>query len=287
MSGTTAHALALARRGYGVVPLHWPIARNGRLACSCGKSECPAPAKHPYGRCAARGLLDASTDTDIIKGWFGCQALDANLGVVTDKLIALDVDPRHDGDASLRELEQAHGELPKTWRAITGGGGEHVIFTCPEGCSVASTQARDNPLLGPGIDVRARSGYLVAPPSRHISGRAYAWSVDHHPRDVALAEPPGWLVARLARRPVLTRAPVPREQWMAIASGPVTEYADAAAARLAGHLFRHGIDAAVVIGLLQTWNAVRCQPPLPADELYRIINRIAGAEARRLEHADG
>ena len=181
MSGTTAHALALARRGYGVVPLHWPIARNGRLACSCGKSECPAPAKHPYGRCAARGLLDASTDTDIIKGWFGCQALDANLGVVTDKLIALDVDPRHDGDASLRELEQAHGELPKTWRAITGGGGEHVIFACPEGCSVASTQARDNPLLGPGIDVRARSGYLVAPPSRHISGRAYAWSVDHHP----------------------------------------------------------------------------------------------------------
>ena len=104
---------------------------------------------------------------------------------------------------------------------------------------------------------------------------------------MALAEPPGWLVARLARRPVLTRAPVPREQWMAIASGPVTEYADAAAARLAGHLFRHGIDAAVVIGLLQTWNAVRCQPPLPADELYRIINRIAGAEARRLEHADG
>ena len=51
-----------------------------------------------------------STDTDIIKGWFGCQALDANLGVVTDKLIALDIDPRHDGDESLRELEQ------RAWR---------------------------------------------------------------------------------------------------------------------------------------------------------------------------
>ena len=232
-------------------------------------------------------MLSATTETGIIKAWFGHQAPDANLGLCTDGLIALDIDPRHGGDESLRELEQAHGALPPTWRVLTGGGGEHVIFACPASCSVASSQARDNPLLGPGIDIRARSGYLVAPPSRHISGRAYAWSVDHHPRDVALAEPPGWLVARLARRPVLTRAPVPREQWMAIASQPVTEYADAAAARLAGHLFRHGIDAAVVIGLLQTWNAVRCQPPLPADELYRIINRIAGAEARRLEHADG
>ena len=74
---------------------------------------------------------------------------------------------------------------------------------------------------------------------------------------------------------------------MRIASGPVREYADAAAARLAGHLLRHGVDTAVAIGLLLAWNAVRCTPPLPADELYRIVNRIAGAEARRLEHADG
>lgn len=67
----------------------------------------------------------------------------------------------------------------------------------------------------------------------------------------------------------------------------MTEYADAAAARLSGHLFRHGIDVAVVVGLLQSWNTTRCQPPLPADELLRIVNRVAAAEARRLERADG
>ena len=283
MTSVLAHALALARRGHAVLPLHWPVPRNGAPGCSCGKAECRAKAKHPFGKLAPRGLLSATTEPGVVKAWFGHQAPDANLGVVTDKLIALDIDPRHNGDDSLRELEREHGALPTTWRVRTGGGGEHVIFACPANCNVASTQAGDTPLLGPGIDIRALSGYLVAPPSRHVSGRNYVWDVDHHPADVALAEPPAWLLARLARRPALTRAPVPREEWMALAARPVTEYADAAAARLSGHLFRKGIDVAIVVGLLQTWNEVRCQPPLPAEELYRIINRVAAAEARRLD----
>jgi len=41
-------------------------------------------------------------------------------------------------------------------------------------------------------------GYIVAPPSRHISGRHYEISVDHHPDDMPLAELPGWLAQMLA-----------------------------------------------------------------------------------------
>lgn len=216
MTSVLAHALALARRGHAVLPLVWPVTVNGRTVCSCRKAaDCPAPAKHPFGKLAPNGLLSATTEPGIIKGWFGHQAPDANLGVCTDKLIALDIDPRHNGDESLRELERTHGALPPTWRVLTGGGGEHVIYACPAGCNVGSSQAGDTPVLGPGIDVRARSGYLVAPPSTHIGGRSYAWSVDHHPADVALAEPPPWLLALLARRPVQMRVPVPREQWSA------------------------------------------------------------------------
>lgn len=279
-------ALALARRGLAVLPLHWPVRCNGRTLCSCGKAECRAPAKHPYTKRAPRGLLSATDDSGIVKGWFGYQAPEANLGVVTDRLVALDVDPRHGGDESLAELERAHGALPATWRVLTGGGGHHVIFTCPAGVNVASTQARDSPLLGAGLDVRARSGYLVAPPSQHISGRPYAWSVDHHPADVPLAEPPGWLLARLAKRADQARAPVPRAAWMRIAAEPVTEYADAACARLAGHLFRRGVDSAVVLGLLLAWNTARCTPSLPPGEVRKIIDRVAALEAQRLEHAD-
>jgi hypothetical protein len=44
-------------------------------------------------------------------------------------------------------------------------------------------------------------GYIVVPPSEHISGRPYAISVDHHPDEVALADPPLWLLQRLHARP--------------------------------------------------------------------------------------
>ena len=267
-----------------MVPLNWPTS-EGRLRCSCGKSQCPAPAKHPHGKLAPRGLLSATTEPGILKHWFAVTAPQANLGVVTNKLVVLDVDPRHDGDASLRNLERNHQPLPLTWRSLTGGGGEHVIFSCPAGVNVSSSQAHDGGALGPGIDVRARGGYVIAPPSRHASGRNYYWSVDHHPADVPLAEPPPWLLALLANRTSTIREPVPREQWMRIATGPVTEYADFAAARLAGHLFRHGIDAALVLGLLQAWNSTRCTPPLDPAELHRVVNRIAAREAQRLEQA--
>jgi hypothetical protein len=116
-------------------------------------------------------LLGATCELGVIKHWFGYQAPDANLGVRTDKLIVVDVDPRHSGDETFDALIREHGELPPTWQALTGGGGVHVIFACPEDVEVASFTAATDPKLSAGIDVRARGGYIVAPSSRHINGR--------------------------------------------------------------------------------------------------------------------
>ena len=74
------------------------------------------------------GLLSATTESGIIKHWFGYAAPDANLGVRTDKLVVVDKDPRHGGDESFAALEREHGEPPATWRVLTGGGREHVLF---------------------------------------------------------------------------------------------------------------------------------------------------------------
>jgi hypothetical protein len=283
-------ALAFARHGHAVLPITWPVAQNGRLVCSCMRhtrsaEPCSTPAKHPYGKLAPNGLLSATTETGIIKHWFGLAAPAANLGVVTYKLVVVDIDPRHDGDESLAALERDHGELSRTWRALTGGGGEHIIFGAPDDFEIASSNARDNPVLGAGIDIRARGGYIVAPPSRHISGRSYAWSVDHHPAETPLAAPPDWLIEKLAARATNSTncAPVPSTKWAKLVAGPITEYRDMAAARIAGHLFRRWVDIDVVVSLMRGWNVMHCVPPLTDGELISILNRIADREAMRLE----
>ena len=50
MSGLLPTALALARHDLAVVPLWWPVERNGKLVCACGKPDCRSPAKHPIAR---------------------------------------------------------------------------------------------------------------------------------------------------------------------------------------------------------------------------------------------
>jgi Bifunctional DNA primase/polymerase, N-terminal len=289
-------ALAFARHGHRVFLVTWPIEHKGRLICSCGSELRGRPcgknaAKHPYGKLAPNGLLSATADSGIIKEWFA-QAPQANLGVVTDRLVVIDIDPRHGGDESFRALVREH-EIPRTWRALTGGGGEHVLFACPDGVEIASFAAENmvNPPLGPGIDIRARGGYIVAPPSVHISGKPYAWSVDHHPPDVPLAPAPDWLIARLTATRMATGGgeqnsetkPISSDVWAKLTRQPIIEYRDGAAARIAGHFFRHSCDYKLVLGMLQCWNTACCDPPLGYLELKRIVDRIADREAARIE----
>src|SRR5262245_50966406 len=159
-----ATALAFAHHDHPVFPLHWPVEHNGQVACSCGRLCGKQAAKHPVARYAPNGHLSATTDTGIIKLWWGLRVPEANLGVRTEKLVVVDIDPRHGGDDSFRELEREYGGIPPTWRVLTGGGGEHVMFAAPDGIEIASVVAEnmDNPPLGRGVDIRARGGYIVA-----------------------------------------------------------------------------------------------------------------------------
>jgi hypothetical protein len=281
--------LAFVRHGHAVFPVNWPVEHRSRLICSCGSDDrgrpCGNPAKHPYGKLAPNGLLSATTETGIVKHWFGYLAPQANLGVVTERLVVLDIDPRHGGDESFAALEREH-EIPPTWRALTGGGGAHVLFGAPDGIEIGNVVAKqmDDPPLGRGIDIRARGGYIVAPPSRHISGRSYAWSVDHHPQDVRLAPAAAWLVEKLARRATNGGKGHEPAQWVARKAGMVSEYRDMAIAQIAGKLLRAvSLDPAFVATLVHDWNACHCDPPLPEHEVQGIFNRICEKEIKRLE----
>jgi hypothetical protein len=281
-------ALAFAKHGHAVLPLHWPITQqSGLRTCSCFKQDCRSQAKHPYGRLASNGLLDASTDPATIKYWFAVAAPRANLGVATAKLLVLDIDPRHGGDVSLAALEREHGELPRTWRTQTGGGGEHVIFAEPAAAIGSfSAENRTDAPLGPGIDVRARHGYIVGVGSQHISGRFYHWALNCHPTEVALAAPPDWLVEKLTTRIIANnnnnRSAIPPTEWHNLVTGPVREYRDYAVARIVGHLLRRWVDTSICTSLAQAWNTSHCVPPLTDGEVNRIVNNVARREAQRL-----
>jgi hypothetical protein len=184
-------ALAYAGRGWPVILLYGV----GPRGCHCAKgATCPTPGKHPL---SDRWQERATTDAAQIRRMFHHRA-DANVGLVTGStsgFFAFDVDPRHGGDATLAQLEREHGALPDTPCVLTGGGGRQLYFQHP-GFAVPNSVG----VLGPGIDVRGDNGLVVAPPSRHRSGRFYAWEVTAHPDEVALAPAPAWLLARLRER---------------------------------------------------------------------------------------
>ncbi|HEV2897263.1 MAG TPA: bifunctional DNA primase/polymerase [Pseudaminobacter sp.] len=294
MSETLATALAFARNGHAVLPLWWPESSNGRLACACRQRDCRSPCKHPVAqidpphgqRIAPNGLHSATTDSGIIKHWWAL-APEANLGVVTQNLIPLDIDPKNDGLATLAALERDNGKLPPTWTVVTGSGGLHYYFRRPPGLSltlpmIATNVIKDGgiPPFGEGIDLTT---YLVAPPSRHISGRNYTWEADGDPREVALADAPDWIVARLttAETERTARNAMTPEDWAKMVGGTFSDYRDDAAARVSGKLLRAvSLPSHFVAGLLHAWNQTYCRPPLPEHELRQIFQRIA---AKQLE----
>lgn len=201
---------------------------------------------------------------------------DAGVAVVTGSvsgLVVLDMDPRHGGDASLRALERAHGALPPTVEAITGGGGRHLYFAYP------GRTVRNQVAVAPGIDLRGDGGYVVAPPSVHPSGRRYTWAAGRAPDAVSLAPLPAWLLHEVD---AAARAGHPPGYWRDLVRRGVGEgERNNTIASLTGHLLWHGVQPEVALELLLCWNRVRCRPPLPDDEVGRTVESITRLHQRR------
>lgn len=184
MSGTLRPlgqaSLAYGEQGYKVLPVYG--VRDGVCLCSDGP-RCRAPGRHPA---TAHGLHDATSEPDQIREWWRKNP-DANIGIRTGEgFLVVDVDSLE----SLAELEEEHGRLPETLTVRTGGGGLHHYFKIDQ--PIRNSVNR----VGPGIDVRGESAYVVAPPSMHASGRRYSVEVD-----APVAEMPDWLVERSTRTP--------------------------------------------------------------------------------------
>jgi hypothetical protein len=275
-----AAALSYAQHGLRVFPL-WPAvptSANGPAICACGKSGCASPGKHPLALKggAPNGLRDASCDLKVVESWW-YRWPEANIGLATDPFVVADVDPRHNGVETMRKLVERYGPLPPTWRVHTGGGGLHIYFKPPKGVEISSGANR----LGPGIDIRARGGYVVAPPSNHLSGKRYRWHIDVAPLDQPLADLPASMCDGLQQQQEQHRA-APAAEWISILANDLPEgQRDATITRLAGLLLRRRIEPQIVELLLLPFNEVHCKPPLPLADIRKIINSIWRRERLR------
>jgi len=139
-----------------------------------------------------RGFYDATFDSGRWRAWFADERLSIGLPTgAPSRVVVMDIDPRNGGDASLAALVARHGPVPDTVQSFTGGGGQHFFFRM--------TRPMGGFKLADGIDIKATGGYVVVPPSKHPSGRRYAWM--RAPDETALADVPAWLCAEVRDRP--------------------------------------------------------------------------------------
>lgn len=222
-----------------------------------------------------------------LEEWFLRRWPDANLGIVTGALSGLVVVDA-DGEAGLAWIKQ---HLPVTGVYVRTGRGWHAYFRHPGG------NVRNRGRIAPEVDIRADGGYVVAPPSLHACGTAYAWLFtpglggwdDLEPYrlkefDVSLAG--------IARSGAESRVfggglssplgpPFDLSGVDTLLNAEPVEQGrrNVTLARLAGRWFAQGMDAETCLLAALGWNSTLPQP-LDSKEVRRTVESIRRADIR-------
>ncbi|KKN02000.1 hypothetical protein LCGC14_1122050 [marine sediment metagenome] len=243
----TDRAVSLLRRGWSVVPVHVPVMGD---VCSCG-NDCSWPGKHP--RVAWQPFTEALPSESQVIDWFDNEFYGANLGVVTGQvsdLVVVDVDGTIDDFKALG--------LPRTRTVLTGGGGYHFFYRTgrqPASSGIGVT---------PGIDIKADGGFVVLPPSKHVSGLHYEWL--NHDKLTKID------VSRLPARAARTASS--GGKWIDELLDGVSEgERSSTSARLAGRYAQIGLTIDETVMLLSSWNTLN-NPPLSLRELGATISSV-------------
>lgn len=179
------HAIEYGINNWPILPLNGklPAIPNPHRSGGRQRRDC-------HGECGlhGHGVHDATTDIEAIASWWGGKFAGCNIGArVPESMFVLDVDPRNGGLQSLDVLAQRHGTLPETLMTVSGrgDGGCHRFYRRPPGRLSCKR-------LGPGIDLKTSTGYVVLAPSIHPeTGRQYTRI------DLPVAAPPSWLTELL------------------------------------------------------------------------------------------
>ena len=247
-SEVQAAAAAYIERGFSVIPI-----KPG--------------SKEPLVRWTE--FQDRKATPEEVACWFQ-QWPGAGIGIVTGKIsgiVVVDVDQKPGVEDSLAKIS-----LPPTYTVRSGGGGSHHYYRFPNGQPVPNRKG-----YLPAIDIQGDRAYVVAPPSIHPSGKAYAAENGLE----CLADAPVWLLGIESDK----RAATPESPFEGVTEGLRND----AAARIAGALLRklppESWDTLGWAELLR-WNESNT-PPLPQGELTVVFESIKlREEAHRIEDSD-
>ena len=203
------------------------------------------------------GFKDATTDEVRISEYWG-RSPDANIGIPTGavtELLVVDCDPRNGGPVDRSSFVEMFGPVPETAEVITGSGGRHFFFRHSGGVVPK--------MLARGVDLKGDGGYVVAPPSIYPNGQLY--EIDGMAGANAflrIAKAPDWLLERIAKvNPTHEQsAATDDSKWGA------GERNNRLASR-AGTMRRCGFSRQSIEAALLEENQLRCDPPLPEDEV--------------------
>lgn len=255
-------AVAYARKGWSVIPLHG-LDAEGR--CTCRMHGCTSPGKHPR---ISKWQRIASSDPGTVEGWWRHYGESANVGIVAGPsgLDIVDID----GDAGTEAYGRLTGGEFDTPLVAKTRRGWHLYFE-------ADPDRPLRPFAGTGemkgLDLRSGDSYVVAPPSRAVDGTGYSWAATPE-RGAPLPVMPDRL------RAPFTRATSERRETTADRAGdPIPEGGrDNYLASIAGTMRRRGCTRDEIEALLFAINDSRCDPPLDRRDVERIAWSVSQYE---------
>lgn len=202
----------------------------------------------------------------------------------------LDNDPRNGGAESLKALEAKYGPLPRTPKALTGGG-EHYFFLDSFGLKKC--------VMAPGIDFQGEGSQVLAPPSIHKSGMAYKWELapvglEAGVEQVAFAPLPEWVRELAGGREPKARASsegpgsgMPSATAFILPPASLSDAPDvgqgqrhAELLKLVGRELGRGESPEAVLASALEWNQ-KNEPPLQEQEVERQVEALARKEGRK------
>lgn len=259
------HALALARQGFNVFPLRQ-------------MSKLPAIKDFPN---------EATQDEEKIRTWWRDRPT-CNIGISTTRfgddqaLVVIDVDNKggKSGDDTLFALGFEF-ELPATREQRTPSGGRHLVYTCAEPVKQGAG------VLGDGLDIRSKGGYIVGAGSRvrvEDADELGVYTMDATP----IADAPTWLIERCGRPrekaadagaptgPVDQPPQVDRAVYYLTNDAPLAiedGTGDSTTYKVAAGVKDFGISEARCLDLMIEHWSERCLPPwLPDDLAVKVAN---------------